>query len=137
MSRYGVMECNKIVLRYSRQGGSSKGVREFLQLGLEAYRERFPDVPIETKEVNHMAVHPTASADYRNGRKQVISLRNNSVAEVVQHVYFLRSTWGNRVQGVGVSRSSFFAGVKKRVHSENKSIQGQWTPDTFQEWHRP
>jgi len=96
--------------------------------GLDSFRLQFPGVPVTVMSNNHLRSHPSASAVYESGRTQKVCLKNMDTQQVAHHLYFLRSQWGNRVQGVNVDRTSFFAGVKKRVYTEQKSIQGRWEP---------
>lgn len=65
--------------------------------------------------------HPYISGVYINGFTKEIGLKNESVEDIAQHVFFVRSSHGRPAQkhsGTG-------------VHNLKWSVQGGWKPNTF------
>lgn len=52
MARRGVFELNEVILKYSRDGGSSRGVREFVERDLVPFARRNPQIVIRTTFCN-------------------------------------------------------------------------------------
>jgi hypothetical protein len=61
MARRGVWELQEILLRYSRTGGSSRGVREFVEHDLVGFARDNPQIKIETSFRNS---HPFVVGSY-------------------------------------------------------------------------
>lgn len=49
MARRGVWELNELFIRYSLDGGSSRGVREFVEEMLVGFARKNPQINITTK----------------------------------------------------------------------------------------
>lgn len=61
--------------------------------------------------------HPCLRAEYLNGNKKVIGVKNLKPYEIESYMTDLRNQVGGKV-----------AAVKKDVNSEVPSVQGTWTP---------
>jgi len=62
MSRRGVWQLSKLTLNYCEHSGSSRGVREFVAGGLDAFRQANPQ--LELVAALRPGRHPHAAADY-------------------------------------------------------------------------
>jgi hypothetical protein len=61
MARRGAFELKEVVLRYSVDGGSSRGVREFIEHDLVAFARTNPQITIRTSLRNS---HPFVAGQY-------------------------------------------------------------------------
>lgn len=61
MARRGVWELQELLIKYSLDGGSSCGVREFVEQGLVSFAQRNPQISIATQL---RAGHPTVEGKY-------------------------------------------------------------------------
>jgi large subunit ribosomal protein L43 len=61
MARRGVWELKELLLRYSRTGGSSRGVREFVEHDLVNFARENPQINIQTSFRNS---HPFVVGEY-------------------------------------------------------------------------
>lgn len=61
MARNGVWELRNVLLRYCATGGSSRGVREYVESGLVQFAERNPHIEIRTEIKSG---HPCVYGDY-------------------------------------------------------------------------
>ena len=95
MSKRGVWQLRRVVLRYCQHGGSSRGAREALGLeragwplpaearedparsAVAAFTRANPQLTLAAEQANGM--HPTAVAQYANGRERTVALRNEDV----------------------------------------------------------
>ncbi|KAJ9534450.1 hypothetical protein QJQ45_016147 [Haematococcus lacustris] len=119
MAKYGVWMLERLLLRYSRTDGSSRGMRVFVEELLPELRQSHPELlfPIHTARG-----HPFLVAYYRNGRCKPVCVRNLDPAAIQDHVYWLRNSHGR-------GQTDYVIG--KRQLSRNPSIQGVWTGSTF------
>lgn len=65
MARRGVWELQELLIKYSLDGGSSRGVREFVETGLVSFAKRNPQISIATRL---RAGHPTVEGKYSTFR---------------------------------------------------------------------
>ncbi len=61
MARRGVWELRELFVKYSLDGGSSRGVREFVEEKLINFAKKNPQISIET---SLRSGHPTVHAKY-------------------------------------------------------------------------
>jgi large subunit ribosomal protein L43 len=83
MARRGVFELNELVLKYSVDGGSSRGVREFVEHNLVEFARKNPHITIRTIFNNG---HP-----FIVGRYGTLELETSTPAprRVVAHMRFI------------------------------------------------
>lgn len=117
MSVRGVRQLRELVIRYSRVGGSSAGVRELLRSErLREFARENPEVAIvaEVKESRH----PVLRGKYLNGIEVEAPLRNFGEKEVLESMGWLRSQSG-RENLTKLKRWT-------KVQTTTPSIQGRW-----------
>jgi len=114
MARRGVLQLRKLQVHFCDFGGSSAGVREYLQDVLPKMAKDKPHAEIE--EVLRRGRHPFVTGVYVHGGERVVCLRNKSSEEVGETIASLCTTYGRKVKK-----------IKKRILTLNPSIQGAWT----------
>ncbi|XP_058811348.1 large ribosomal subunit protein mL43 [Topomyia yanbarensis] len=119
IGRY-VCQLQRITLKYCKNNGSSKGMREFLEQDLLDFTRANPGVVVYVKPRRHRTA--VMSAEYLNGEKQWINCRNNSRDEIRKWVEVLKTQAGG----------SSDVRLRKLWHTEVPSVQGPWTPFTHQ-----
>ncbi|XP_022903752.1 large ribosomal subunit protein mL43 [Onthophagus taurus] len=120
VGRY-VCQLQRVVLKFCKNNGSSRGMRDFVEKGLINFAESNPGVVVYLKPRRHRS--PVIIAEYLNGDKQHISCRNYTEEEVLKWLNLLRTQSGNH-EGFR---------LRKMWHTDHPSIQGPWTPFTFRE----
>ncbi|XP_055615977.1 39S ribosomal protein L43, mitochondrial [Toxorhynchites rutilus septentrionalis] len=119
IGRY-VCQLQRITLKYCKNNGSSKGMREFLENDLVDFSRANPGTVVYVKPRRHRTA--VMSAEYLNGEKQWINCRNMTREEIGKWVELLRTQAG----AAGEVR------LRKLWHTDIPSIQGAWTPFTHQ-----
>nr|7PKT_F Chain F, mL43 [Chlamydomonas reinhardtii] len=120
MSKYGVWMLESLVIKYCDIGGSSRGMRLFLDEALPALRQQNPQLGVQ--QVLQRFRHPKLVAVYRNGRTKPVCVKNLAPAEIMEHIGWLRNSHG---------RGQEYQVVRSRHLSRSPSIQGTWSVDTF------
>ncbi|GFR43338.1 hypothetical protein Agub_g4408 [Astrephomene gubernaculifera] len=120
MSKYGVWMLERLIIKYCDVGGSSRGMRLFLNEALPAFQEQNPQLAVE--EVVRRYRHPMLVALYRNGRSKPICVKNQAPKDIMEHISWLRNSHG---------RGQEYQVVRSRHLTRSPSVQGQWTVDTF------
>ncbi|KAJ9534583.1 hypothetical protein QJQ45_022174, partial [Haematococcus lacustris] len=115
MAKYGVWMLERLLLRYSRTDGSSRGMRVFVEELLPQLRQSHPELlfPIHTARG-----HPFLVAYYRNGRCKPVCVRNLDPAAIQDHVYWLRNSHG-RGQVCGLSHASADCGQHRQEQHQS------------------
>eukprot|EP01125_Pyxidicula_operculata_P010665 TRINITY_DN3511_c0_g1_i2.p1 TRINITY_DN3511_c0_g1~~TRINITY_DN3511_c0_g1_i2.p1 ORF type:complete len:132 (-),score=27.45 TRINITY_DN3511_c0_g1_i2:15-410(-) len=121
MSIKSVWQLKKLTLRYCSGGGSSRGVRDYLQSPLKKdFELSNPQVQLET--LVKKSKHPILVAEYANGSKSEICVKNLPADQVHDYVIYTRNkrdahhrTWSE----------------KHRQVTRKPSIQGVWHPDQW------
>ena len=120
MSIKGVKQLQKLLVSYS-MGGSSRGVREFMDTGLIAFAQQNPQIAIQARPVG-FRVAPTIQATWINGYEETQPLANLGAKEVAGQLGALRSRVGRD------QATRTLVGVPLSAH---KSVQGNWSPTLF------
>ncbi|KAL3278814.1 hypothetical protein HHI36_016336 [Cryptolaemus montrouzieri] len=118
LGRY-VCQLQRVVLKFCKNNGSSRGMREFIEEELVDYARSNPGVVVYLKPRRHRG--PVISAEYLNGDKQWINCRNFTKVEIFKWLNLLKTQQGDTT---GLR-------FRKLWHTEMPSIQGPWTPYTF------
>eukprot|EP00180_Rhodochaete_pulchella_P004396 Plantae.Rhodophyta-Rhodochaete_pulchella.ctg8277.p2 GENE.Plantae.Rhodophyta-Rhodochaete_pulchella.ctg8277~~Plantae.Rhodophyta-Rhodochaete_pulchella.ctg8277.p2 ORF type:complete len:175 (+),score=21.26 Plantae.Rhodophyta-Rhodochaete_pulchella.ctg8277:80-604(+) len=122
MARAGRWELKEVLLRYSLNAGSSRGVRDFVNEGLVLFARDNPQLVVRTQLRES---HPFVDGRYINGYRRVISLKNLDRADVREVFMYMRNTLGHRVPDM----NEVTVGV---VESKRPTIQGHWrTPPSL------
>ncbi|KAL4476446.1 hypothetical protein ABPG74_010179 [Tetrahymena malaccensis] len=120
MCSRGVFQLRKIQLQFCDFGGSSKGVRDFLNSDtVKEFMVKNPQIQFEF--IMRRNKHPFLSAQYINGFVKDVSLKNYGGEEILDEFNRVRQSFGRK--------SLPFAG--KKLYTSKPSIQGKWTPLTW------
>jgi large subunit ribosomal protein L43 len=95
-------------------GGSSRGMREYIEKRVPELIQKNPQIVTEIKE--HRGHHPLIRGEYLNGREKVICLRNLDTDAIEAQVQLLRNTNGKKIKKVA------------DVQTKCPTIQGIWNP---------
>ncbi|KAJ8970802.1 hypothetical protein NQ314_001015 [Rhamnusium bicolor] len=120
VGRY-VGQLQRVVLKFCKNNGSSRGMREFIESGLVNFANENPGVVVYLKPRRHRTA--VIKAEYLNGDSQWINCRNFTQEEVLKWLILLKSQ----------SKNATGTRIKKLWHTDHPSIQGPWTPYTFRD----
>ncbi|XP_009790294.1 large ribosomal subunit protein mL43 isoform X2 [Nicotiana tabacum] len=104
MALRGVWQLKKLVVSYCNWGGSSRGIRAFMESELPAFKEQNPQLEVVT-ELNR-----------ENKNERVVCVRNLSQDEVLEAATKLRNSLGRKV-----------VKMKTRHVTKQPSVQGTWS----------
>ena len=141
MAKRGVWALRQLTLHYCKNGGSSRGVREFIETGLADFASQNPQIQCRTVVRNGR--HPYVQGLYpmniqayeqaiaaegtyeRMDRDRTLetTVKNMLPEEVEQELWALRARTGRKA----LSNSK----LKKGWFSRHPSIQGMWAPGMF------
>lgn len=105
----------RLVFNYCKRGGSSRGIREYIDKEIVEFAKNNPEVTIYVRERN--GKHPRIVANFLNGNSKIVDVKNKMPDEIEEWVERLRNESGVKVEK-----------IRKFWHTENPSIQGTWTP---------
>eukprot|EP00250_Pteridium_aquilinum_P008585 c18055_g1_i1 orf=121-477(+) len=116
MALRGVWQLKKLLVLYCDQGGSSRGMRKFMEKELPAFKEKNPQLEVET-QLNR-GQHPCLKGYYVNHRDRVVGVKNLESNEILLQATRLRSCLGRKV-----------IKLRSRVITHSTSVQGTWKPE--------
>eukprot|EP01026_Neomeris_dumetosa_P067586 TRINITY_DN65924_c0_g1_i2.p4 TRINITY_DN65924_c0_g1~~TRINITY_DN65924_c0_g1_i2.p4 ORF type:complete len:161 (-),score=8.08 TRINITY_DN65924_c0_g1_i2:439-861(-) len=116
MSLRGVYQVTRISFIYCDWGGSSRGLRQFIEENLPLLKYKRPWIKFDTQVRRNK--HPLLTATYKSGRFRYVSVKNCTPQEIGQFAYYL-------VNNPGISMRKNV----DRFRTKRPSIQGQWTPE--------
>ncbi|KAI3506660.1 hypothetical protein L1887_21223 [Cichorium endivia] len=114
MSQRGVWQLQKLTVSYCNWGGSSRGIREFMESQLQAFKESNPQLEVVT-ELNR-GQHPFLKGAYKNKNERVVSVMNMTPEDVLLCATRLRNSLGRKV-----------VKLKTRHVTKHPTVQGTWT----------
>ncbi|KAK0606590.1 hypothetical protein LWI29_001199 [Acer saccharum] len=116
MALRGVWQLQKLVVSYCNWGGSSRGIRAFMESHLPEFKESNPQLEVVTELIRGQ--HPHLKGFYRNRNERVVCVKNMTPEDVLLHATRLRNALGRKV-------------IKMRTRHVTKhpSVQGTWTTD--------
>ncbi|XP_062508316.1 large ribosomal subunit protein mL43-like [Corticium candelabrum] len=114
LARY-VRQLKRLTLQFCSQGGSSRGLREYIDGEITRFARNTPQVAVYVRERRRR--HPRLIGEFLNGNSRVVSVKNFTSSEVAKHVKTLTNMSGAKP-----------AKLNKRWHTDNPTIQGNWTP---------
>ncbi|XP_055386075.1 39S ribosomal protein L43, mitochondrial [Condylostylus longicornis] len=114
-----VPQMQRITLKFCKNNGSSRGMRDFIENDLIDFAKNNPGTVVYVKPRRHRT--PVMVAEYLNGEREWVNCRNNSRDEINKWVNLLKTQNG----------PSSSIRLRKMWHTDNPSIQGPWTPFTL------
>nr|CAG4644382.1 EOG090X0FS9 [Lepidurus arcticus] len=114
-----VPQLQRVTIKFCKSHGDSQGVRQFIESNLLDFAQYNPSVVVYLKPRRHRS--PSAVAEYLNGEREILSLKNMSREEVLKWLEFIRCKSGSPI-----------IRFRKPHHTDFPTIQGVWTPFTYQ-----
>lgn len=137
MSRRGVQQCLSLDFIYSKHGGSSRGVRDYVSSdsssassphSLSSLRVSYPHLAINLSPTGSLARHPHIRANYLLPRNERSKLLNTSILSRDNRIE-LNHSQQQTVKNLSVTDIDRIA--RELIHRTNRSIPHKWaTPDT-------
>uniref|UniRef100_A0A0D6RAN4 Large ribosomal subunit protein mL43 n=2 Tax=Araucariaceae TaxID=25664 RepID=A0A0D6RAN4_ARACU len=116
MALHGVWQLKKLVVRWCDWGGSSRGIRDFIQSQLPTFKQQNPQLEVFT--VMKRGKHPHLRGYYRNKEVRFADCRNLDSEDILLQAIRLRNSLGTEVRK-----------LKNRHETKNRSVQGTWNTD--------
>ncbi|CAH1175656.1 unnamed protein product [Phaedon cochleariae] len=120
VGRY-VGQLQRVVLKFCKSSGSSRGMREFIEADLVDFAKNNPGIVVYLKPRRHRTA--IIKAEYLNGDIQWLNCRNFTKDEITKWIDLLKTQ----------QKNSTGMRIRKLWHTDNPSIQGPWTPFTFKD----
>nr|CAG4652247.1 EOG090X0FS9 [Triops cancriformis] len=114
-----VPQLQRVTIKFCKSHGDSHGVRQFVESDLLDFAKHNPSVVVYLKPRRHRS--PVAVAEYLNGERDSLSLKNMSREEVLKWLEYIRGKTGFPI-----------IRFRKSQHTDFPTIQGVWTPFTYQ-----
>ncbi|KYQ88286.1 hypothetical protein DLAC_10978 [Tieghemostelium lacteum] len=115
MSKNGVWQLKKLVIRYCDLSGSSKYIRNILNTNIKEFKDSNPQIEY-SDEVNR-GKHPYLVAHYESGIVKQLPLRGREEDKIMKHILNLKESSGEKPRK-----------FKDRYIKTTPSIQGLWNP---------
>ncbi|XP_045505854.1 39S ribosomal protein L43, mitochondrial [Colias croceus] len=120
VGRY-VCQLQRIVLKFCKSHGGSRGIRDFIEQDLVDFAKQNPGVVVYLKPRRHRS--PVVVAEYLNGDRVWMSVHQKTHSEITKWIENLRTQQGD----IASTR------LRKYQYTDHPSIQGPWTPFTFKD----
>jgi len=110
-----VPQLQRITIKFCKTHGGSRGVRDYIENGVIDFARENPATVVYLKPRRFRS--PVLKAEYLNGESDWMVVSDFTPDEVAKWMEYMRNRAG-------------FPPVKlmKRIHTDNPSIQGVWTP---------
>jgi large subunit ribosomal protein L43 len=113
----GEWALKQLMIRYSETGGSSLGVRFYFRHILDSWKNKNPQVQVET--VHSQFEHPRITAEWSSGETHSTNMANLKPRQIENLLNFYRNSQGANL---------YLRHGGPRCWSERRSIQGVWQP---------
>ncbi|CAK1587876.1 unnamed protein product [Parnassius mnemosyne] len=120
VGRY-VCQLQRIVLKFCKSHGGSRGLRDFIEQDLVDFASNNPGVVVYLKPRRHRS--PVVVAEYLNGDRVWMNMHNKTHSEITKWIEVLRTQQGD----IASTR------LRKYQYTDYPSVQGPWTPFTFKD----
>ncbi|XP_068626030.1 large ribosomal subunit protein mL43 [Battus philenor] len=118
VGRY-VCQLQRIVLKFCKSHGGSRGLRDFIEQDLVEFASKNPSVVVYLKPRRHRS--PVVVAEYLNGDRVWMNMNNKTHSEITKWIEMFRTQQGD----IAATR------LRKYQYTDYPSVQGPWTPFTF------
>ncbi|KAL4180593.1 hypothetical protein AMTRI_Chr13g92860 [Amborella trichopoda] len=116
MALRGVWQLEKLVVSYCNWGGSSRGIRAFMEAHLPSFIDKNPQLEVANELIRGQ--HPHLKAFYKNKNERVVCVKNMKPEDILLHATRLRNALGRKV-----------IKLRTRHVTKHPSVQGTWTKD--------
>ncbi|XP_028030779.1 39S ribosomal protein L43, mitochondrial [Bombyx mandarina] len=120
VGRY-VCQLQRIVFKFCKSNGASRGMRDFIEQDLVDFSKDNPGVVVYLKPRRHRG--PVIVGEYLNGDRLWMSVHNKTHEEIVKWVELFRTQQGN----------NWNSRLRKYQYTNHPSVQGPWTPFAFKD----
>ncbi|XP_014358075.2 39S ribosomal protein L43, mitochondrial [Papilio machaon] len=120
VGRY-VCQLQRIVLKFCKSHGGSRGLRDYIEQDLVDFASNNPSVVVYLKPRRHRS--PVVVAEYLNGDRVWMSMHNKTHSEITKWIEVLRTQQGD----VSATR------LRKYQYTDYPSVQGPWTPFIYKD----
>ncbi|KAL9437153.1 hypothetical protein AB3S75_023071 [Citrus x aurantiifolia] len=114
MAQRGTWQLQKLIVGFCDWGGSSRGIRAFMESHLPAFKASNPQLEVVTELIRGQ--HPHLKGLYRNKNERIICVKNLTPEEIHLHATRLRNALGRKV-----------VKLKTRHVTKHPSVQGTWS----------
>ncbi|CAB3232131.1 unnamed protein product [Arctia plantaginis] len=120
VGRY-VCQLQRIVLKFCKSHGGSRGMRDFIEQDLVDFAKHHPGVVVYLKPRRHRS--PVIVGEYLNGDRVWMNVHNKTHEEITKWIEVLHTQQGDIAS----------VRLRKYQYTDHPSIQGPWTPFTFKD----